>query len=84
MLQSKVILITITRISERTVSLGFYGLVGCAPWYVFLSRLRHIQLLNLVFQAGAVFARMVPPTQTEKEMRRRLAELRDLERESAP
>ncbi|KAJ3489701.1 hypothetical protein NLI96_g1934 [Meripilus lineatus] len=33
--------------------------------------------------AGAVFARMVPPTHTEKEMRRRLAELRVLEQEGS-
>ncbi|KAL4242080.1 MFS general substrate transporter [Abortiporus biennis] len=33
---------------------------------------------------GAVFARMVPPTRTEKEMRRRLAELKVLQEEGSP
>lgn len=33
---------------------------------------------------GAVIARMVPPTRTEKEMRRRLAELRVLREEGTP
>ncbi|KAH9938239.1 major facilitator superfamily domain-containing protein [Fomitopsis serialis] len=33
---------------------------------------------------GAAFARMVPPTRTEKEMRRRLAELKVLQEEDAP
>ncbi|KZT74302.1 MFS general substrate transporter [Daedalea quercina L-15889] len=33
---------------------------------------------------GAAFARMVPPTRTEKEMRRRLAELKVLQEEGTP
>ncbi|KAL1946895.1 hypothetical protein VTO73DRAFT_14999 [Trametes versicolor] len=33
---------------------------------------------------GAVIARMVPPTRTEKEMRRRLAELKVLQEEGSP
>lgn len=35
-------------------------------------------------QCGAAFARMVPPTRTEKEMRRRLAELKVLQEEGSP
>jgi solute carrier family 45, member 1/2/4 len=35
-------------------------------------------------QMGALIARMVSPTPTEKEMRRRLGELRELQRDSTP
>lgn len=38
----------------------------------------------LFFQCGAAFARMVPPTRTEKEMRRRLSELKVLQEEGIP
>lgn len=53
----------------------FYGKNGVA-WV-----LRFGGLCALV---GAVFARMVPPTRTEKEMRRRLAELKVLQEEGTP
>ncbi|THH32903.1 hypothetical protein EUX98_g1246 [Antrodiella citrinella] len=53
----------------------FYGKNGVA-WV-----LRFGGLCALV---GAVFARMVPPTRTEKEMRRRLAELKVLQAEDTP
>jgi len=53
----------------------FYGKNGVA-WV-----LRFGGLCALV---GAVFARMVPPTRTEKEMRRRLAELKVLQAEGSP
>jgi len=33
---------------------------------------------------GAIFARMVPPTQTEREMRRLLAEMKELKKENTP
>jgi solute carrier family 45 protein 1/2/4 len=36
------------------------------------------------WQVGAVLCRMVPPTHTEKEMRRRLGEMRVLEQEQTP
>ncbi|KAH8105925.1 MFS general substrate transporter [Cristinia sonorae] len=53
----------------------FYGKTGVA-WV-----LRFGGLCTLM---GAVLARMVPPTRTEKEMRRRLAELKILQEEGTP
>ncbi|KAI0081691.1 MFS general substrate transporter [Panus rudis PR-1116 ss-1] len=53
----------------------YYGKNGVA-WV-----LRFGGLCTLV---GAVFARMVPPTRTEKEMRRRLAEMKVLQQEGSP
>jgi solute carrier family 45 protein 1/2/4 len=41
-------------------------------------------VLTLFWQFGAVLCRMVPPTQTEKEMRRRLGEMRVLKQEHTP
>lgn len=38
----------------------------------------------IVLQVGAAFARKVPPTRTEKQMRRRLAEIKVLEEEGTP
>lgn len=35
--------------------------------------------LLILPQIGAVFSRQVPPTRTEKEMRRRLAEMKETE-----
>ena len=35
----------------------------------------------MFWQLGAVLCRMVPPTRTEREMRRRLGEMRVLEQE---
>jgi solute carrier family 45, member 1/2/4 len=35
----------------------------------------------MFWQFGAVLCRMVPPTRTEREMRRRLGEMRVLEQE---
>jgi solute carrier family 45 protein 1/2/4 len=37
----------------------------------------------MFWQLGAVLCRMVPPTRTEQEMRRRLGEMRVLEQEPA-
>jgi len=53
----------------------YYGKNGVA-WV-----LRFGGLCTLI---GAVFARMVPPTPTEKAMRRRLSEMRDLHEEMGP
>lgn len=61
---------------------GSCDLVVFALWYV-PSNHRVFPIPNMEHQAGAVFARMVPPTHTEKEMRRRLAELRVLEQEGS-
>lgn len=53
----------------------FYGKTGVA-WV--------LRFGGLCTLAGALIARMVPPTRTEKEMRRRLAELKVLQKESSP
>ncbi|KAH9999305.1 MFS general substrate transporter [Russula vinacea] len=54
---------------------AFYGKNGVA-WV-----LRYGGLCTLF---GAILCRMVPPTQTEREMRRRLGEMRVLEQEQTP
>lgn len=41
-------------------------------------------VLTSFWQVGAILCRMVPPTQTEKEMRRRLGEMRVLKQEHTP
>lgn len=40
--------------------------------------------IPMIWQFGAVLCRMVPPTHTEREMRRRLGEMKVLEQEHTP
>lgn len=40
--------------------------------------------ISCLGKAGAAVARMVPPTKTEKEMRRRLGEMKLLKQQSSP
>lgn len=57
---------------------GYYASVAYLHLYVLCKFTRGVFMLTLP-QVGAVFSRQVPPTRTEKEMRRRLAEMKETE-----
>ena len=62
----------------EAVLAGCYASVAYLHSYVLCKITRGVFLLTLP-QIGAVFSRQVPPTRTEKEMRRRLAEMKETE-----
>ena len=57
---------------------GYYASVAYLHLYVLCKFTRGVFMFTLP-QVGAVFSRQVPPTRTEKEMRRRLAEMKEME-----
>jgi len=73
------ILRTPEHITGRTALPGSFALVDFALWCVLCAPTSHI--LMTFWQLGAVLCRMVPLTPTEREMRRRLGEMRVLEQE---
>lgn len=62
----------------EAVLVGYYVSVAYLHLYVLCKFTRGVFLLTLP-QIGAVFSRQVPPTRTEKEMRRRLGEMKETE-----